>query len=218
MSVPPEQRDRDPLARESFVEPAYNYRMTDLEAAIGRPQLARLDAFMAERRRLAAAFAVALEDHPVLVAPVERANARVNWQSYPTTVRQGSGLDQDQVLRFFLERGIACRRGITNAHQEPAYAGRPDSFRAGPLPVSEALRAHTVMIPAVPRHDQGRGTPGQERHQRPTPRRQPDGFVEGPHPHPLPLRGRGRTSSWDSGRDTASRIDCSPSPAGGGRG
>jgi perosamine synthetase len=147
MSVSTIDREKDPLARESYVEPAYNYRMTDLEAAVGRPQLARLDAFLAERRRLAAAFAVALEEHPVLEAPVERASARVNWQSYPTTVRPGSGLDQDQVLRFFLERGIACRRGITNAHQEPAYANRPESFRASPMPISEALRAHTVMIP-----------------------------------------------------------------------
>jgi dTDP-4-amino-4,6-dideoxygalactose transaminase len=147
MPVSTADREKDPLARESFVEPGYNYRMTDLEAAIGRPQLARLDAFLADRRRLAAVFAAALEDHPVLEAPSERASARVNWQSYPTTVRQGSGLDQDQVLRFFLERGIACRRGIANAHQEPAYTSRPDRFRAGPMPVSEALRAHTVMIP-----------------------------------------------------------------------
>ena len=147
MTVSTADREKDPLARESFVEPAYNYRMTDLEAAIGRPQLARLDGFLADRRRLGAAFAAALDDHPVLVAPVERATARVNWQSYPTTVRQGSGLDQDQVLRFFLERGIACRRGIANAHQEPAYTSRPDRFRAGPMPVSEALRAHTVMLP-----------------------------------------------------------------------
>jgi perosamine synthetase len=147
MTVSTIDREKDPLARESFVEPGYNYRMTDLEAAIGRPQLARLDAFLAERRRLADSFAAALEDHPVLEAPVERPSARVNWQSYPTTVRAGSGLDQDQVVRFFLERGIASRRGITNAHQEPAYASRPDSFRAGPMPISEALRAHTVMIP-----------------------------------------------------------------------
>ena len=55
-------------------------------------------------------------------------------------------MTQDQVLRFFLDRGIACRRGITNAHQEPAYAGR-DNWRGGPLPVSEDLRAHTVMLP-----------------------------------------------------------------------
>jgi perosamine synthetase len=147
MSVPPEARDRDPLAREQYTEPAYNCRMTDLEAAIGRPQLAKLDAFMAERRRLAAVYAAALEDHPVLVAPVEQASSRANWQSYPTLVREGAGVDQDQLLRFFLDRGIACRRGISNAHEEPAYAGR-DNWRApAPLPVSEYLRRNVVMLP-----------------------------------------------------------------------
>jgi dTDP-4-amino-4,6-dideoxygalactose transaminase len=146
MSVAPADRDRDPLARESFLEPAYNYRMTDLSAAIGRPQLARLDAFMADRRRLAASFSAALVDHPVLMPVVERPNVRANWQSYPTLLRPGALLNQDQVLRFFIDRGIACRRGLTNAHQEPAYATR-DNWRGGPLPVSEELRDTTVMLP-----------------------------------------------------------------------
>jgi perosamine synthetase len=140
------ERERNPLARESYGEPAYNFRMTDLQAAIGRPQLARLDAFMAERRRLAAAYAEALADHPVLAPITERANGRANWQSYPVLLREGGEMSQDQVLQFFLDRGIAGRRGLTNAHQEPAYAGR-DTWRAGPLPVSEYLRDHTVMLP-----------------------------------------------------------------------
>ncbi len=120
--------------------------MTDLEAAIGRPQLARLDAFMAERRRLAAAYSTALADHPVLAPPVERTTCRANWQSYPTLLRPESGATQDQVLRFFIDRGISCRRGLTNAHQEPAYANR-DNWRGGPFPVSEYLRDNTVMLP-----------------------------------------------------------------------
>jgi perosamine synthetase len=146
LSVSIEDRERNPLARESYLEPAYNYRMTDLQAAIGRPQLARLDAYIAERRRLAAGFSAALADHPVLVPVVERPNVRVNWQSFPTLLRADAGMTQDQVLQFLLDRGISGRRGLTNAHQEPAYAGR-DTWRAGPLPVSEHLRDVTVMLP-----------------------------------------------------------------------
>jgi perosamine synthetase len=147
MTVTPEARDRDPLTREQYTEPAHNMRLTDIAAAVGRPQLARLDAFMVERRRLAAAYAVALADHPVLAAPIERPSTRGNWQSYPTRLRPESGVTQDQVLRFFLARGIATRRGLTNAHQEPAYAGR-DNWRAGStLTVSEGLRESTVMLP-----------------------------------------------------------------------
>jgi perosamine synthetase len=146
LTVSLEDRERNPLARESYLEPAYNYRMTDLEAAIGRPQLARLDAFMAERRRLAAGFSAALADHPVLAPVIERSTSRANWQSYPTLLRADAEMNQDQVLRFFIDRGISCRRGLTNAHQEPAY-GQRDNWRGGPFPVSEFLRDHTVMLP-----------------------------------------------------------------------
>jgi dTDP-4-amino-4,6-dideoxygalactose transaminase len=146
LSVSLPDRERDPLARESFLEPAYNYRMTDMAAAIGRPQLARLDQFMTERRRLAASFSTALADHPVLLPTIERGNVRANWQSFPTLLRPDSPLTQDQVLRFFIDRGIAVRRGLTNAHQEPAYAER-NNWRGGPLPVSEELRDRTVMLP-----------------------------------------------------------------------
>ena len=146
MSVSTEARDKDPLAAESYLEPGFNHRMTDLQAAIGRPQLARLDTFITDRRRLAAGYAGALEGHPVLEAPAERGNVRTNWQSYPALLREDAGMSQEDVLRFFYDRGIACRRGVSNAHQEPAYA-KAGSFRSGPLPVSEYLRQHTVMLP-----------------------------------------------------------------------
>src|SRR5205823_6617408 len=115
-----EVRDRDPSAREAFLEPAYNTRMTDLSAAVGRPQLRRLDAAMSERRRLAALFAAALADHPVLAPPAPRPTARPNWQSFPTFVRAGSPLAAEEVLRRLADRAIAGRRGVGNAHQEPA--------------------------------------------------------------------------------------------------
>lgn len=136
------------------LEPGFNLRMSDLAAAVGRPQLARLDAALAERRRLAAAFTSALADHPVLAPLVERPDGRTNWQSFPATLRDGAPA-QDVILRFFEERGIACRPGLTNAHEEPAYrsgrlaerlAERPGA-RAFALPVSERLRRRTVLLP-----------------------------------------------------------------------
>ena len=147
MTVPPELRERDPLAREQYTEPAHNVRMTDIAAAVGRPQLARLDAYMADRRRLAAAYAQSLVDHPYLAPIVEHENSRANWQSYPVLLRPDCGMSQDEAVRFFFERGIASRRGLTNAHQEPAYAGRDNWRQAGPLTVSEELRERTVMLP-----------------------------------------------------------------------
>ena len=149
MSVPDTVRHTSTrVVFEEYTEPAYNYRMTDLQAALGRPQIARLDAIVAERTRLAETYAAALAEHPVLRAPQPRPNARWNWQTYAAFLRDDARLGQVEVLQFLLDRGIACKRGVSNAHQEPAYAD-PSRWRMGPggLAVSERLRDHTVMLP-----------------------------------------------------------------------
>ena len=149
MTVPDTVRHHsDRVSFEQYVEPAFNARLTDVQAAIGRPQLRRLDATVARRRALADRLAAALAKNRVLSAPRERPDARGNWQSYPAQLRPECGAGQVEVLQFLLDRGVACKRGVTNAHQEPAYAGGTH-WSAGPggLAVSERLRDETVLLP-----------------------------------------------------------------------
>jgi dTDP-4-amino-4,6-dideoxygalactose transaminase len=147
MSVPDTVRHHsDRVVFESYSEPAFNYRMTDLQASIGRPQLRRLAATVAERRRLADVYATRLAKNAVFAPPVERAPFRSNWQSYPLRLRADCGVSQVDALQSLLDAGIAAKRGISNAHQEPAYAGK-NNWSGGPLPVSERLRDTTVLIP-----------------------------------------------------------------------
>lgn len=129
---------------EEYTEPAFNFRMTDLQAAVGRPQLARLAAIVAERRRLAEVYRAALELHPVLAPPHDPPHTRCNWQSYPTRLRPGAARSQRAVMQRFLDAGIATKRGVSNAHQEPAYRATHGHVR---LPVSERLRDQCVLIP-----------------------------------------------------------------------
>ena len=129
---------------EEYTEPAFNFRMTDLQAAVGRPQLSRLTSIVAERRRLAAVYREALEHSPVLAPPRDPPGARCNWQSYPTRLRQGTRHTQRAVMQRFLDAGIATKRGVSNAHQEPAYATTHGQLR---LPVSERLRDQCVLLP-----------------------------------------------------------------------
>jgi perosamine synthetase len=149
-----------PMAVESFCEPAFNFRMTDLQAALGRPQLARLPEIIAERRALAARYAQALADHPLLAPPSEPAWARSNWQSYPVTLRPGCRLSQAAIMQALLDHGVASRRGICNAHTEPAYTKTAWSCGPAPcdpkahsqghclrLPASEYARDHTILLP-----------------------------------------------------------------------
>lgn len=145
---------------EEYLEPAYNFRLTDLQAAIGRPQLARLNAIIAERRRLADRYREAFENHPLIRPLAEQPWARSNWQSYPVFLREGVAVSQVGAMQYLMDRGIACKRGITNAHQERAYRDR-STWTCGPegclescpedtcrrLPESEWLRDNTILLP-----------------------------------------------------------------------
>lgn len=121
MSVPDTVRHGSrTVVFEEYLEPAHNFRMTDLQAAVGRAQLGRLDEMVAVRRALARRYEELLGDVPGLRLPVEPSWARTNWQSY--AVRLPEGADQRRVMQGMLDDGIATRRGVMNAHREPAYA------------------------------------------------------------------------------------------------
>ena len=107
------------VAFESYVTLGYNYRMTDIQAAVGRVQLGRLAAGVERRRWLAARYARLLADLPGVNLPVEPEHVRSNWQSY--CVRLPSGSDQHRVMQAMLDERVVTRRGVMCAHREPAY-------------------------------------------------------------------------------------------------
>ncbi|HEY1679250.1 MAG TPA: DegT/DnrJ/EryC1/StrS aminotransferase family protein [Candidatus Sulfotelmatobacter sp.] len=123
MSVPDTVRHASPqVVFESYPELGFNYRMTDMQAAVGREQLKRLPDAIAERRALAARYHKLLAAVPGLILPAEPAWARTNWQSY--CVRLPESVDQRRVMQQMLDDSIATRRGIMCAHLEPAYRDR----------------------------------------------------------------------------------------------
>ena len=127
---------------ESYPELAYNYRMTDIQAAIGREQLKRLPEIVERRRFVADRYRELLADIPGLVLPEEPEWARSNWQSF--CVRVPDRCDQRRVMQYMLDRGVATRRGVLCAHREQAYAGIPCPW---PLPESEKAQDHAVILP-----------------------------------------------------------------------
>lgn len=130
---------------EDYPELGYNYRMTDLQAAIGREQLRRLPAIVERRRALAEQYTGCLGAIPGLVTPQQPDWARSNWQSY--CVRLPSSSDQRSVMQALLDRGISSRRGVMNIHLEKAYAD-PNSFRQGSgLERSVAAQAGSIILP-----------------------------------------------------------------------
>ena len=127
---------------ESYPVRGYNYRMTDIQASIGREQLKRLPKIISNRRTLADRYRVALADIKGATPPSEPEWARSNWQSYPGLL--SDHFDQKDVMQSMLDQGVATRRGIMNMHQEPAQADVPLPF---PLPHTEAARDHTILLP-----------------------------------------------------------------------
>ena len=130
---------------ESYPELGYNYRMTDLQAAIGRVQLARLPGLVSQRRRLAERYTEALSHIEGVAAPVDKSWTRSNWQSYCITLPDW--LDQASIMQALLDRGISTRRGVMNAHREAAYA-EPGSHRVvGSLARSIAAQEKSIILP-----------------------------------------------------------------------
>jgi perosamine synthetase len=145
MSVPDTVRHgSSQVIFESYPEIGFNYRLTDVQAAIGREQLKRLPELVSRRRELAAHYRALLADIPGLDLPFEPTWARSNWQSF--AVRLTGGADQVRVMQALLDDGIATRRGIMCSHREPAYP--PGSWRsAGPLANSERAQEESILLP-----------------------------------------------------------------------
>jgi dTDP-4-amino-4,6-dideoxygalactose transaminase len=131
------------VIEEEYPVLGYNYRMTDIQAAIGREQLKRLPAIVSRRRALAARYHQGLGDLDGLHVPVEPEWARSNWQSYVVRV---AGARRLGIMQALLDAGIATRRGAMNAHREAAYP--PDTWRSpGPLRRSEEAQDRAIVLP-----------------------------------------------------------------------
>ncbi|MDA9981302.1 DegT/DnrJ/EryC1/StrS family aminotransferase [Gammaproteobacteria bacterium] len=104
---------------ESYPELGFNYRMTDIQAAVGRIQLRSIYDIVQKRRDLAERYRLLLSKLPDLGLPTEPEWARSNWQSY--CVRLADAENQKSVMQKMLDLGIATRRGVMCAHREKAY-------------------------------------------------------------------------------------------------
>lgn len=128
---------------ETYQELGYNYRMTDVQAAIGRVQLGRLDGIIARRRELAAGYRARLAGLGTVTLPAEPEWARSNWQSF--CVRLADGIDQKRLMERLLAAGVTTRRGIMCSHREAAYAVEP--WRGDDLRHSEEAQDRCIILP-----------------------------------------------------------------------
>jgi perosamine synthetase len=135
-------QSRQPVI-EHYVEVGFNYRMTDVQAAIGLVQLGKLARTVARRRELGRRYQHLLADIPGLRTATDPEYGTTNYQSFWVALPADFPVGRDDVLRALADAGISARRGIMAAHLEPAYVGHPHA----PLPVTERLTSSSLILP-----------------------------------------------------------------------
>ena len=148
-SVPEEVRhaSQKPYMLPNFEEIGFNYRMTDLQAAVGICQLAKLDRFLAERRKLAAAYNERLGGIGWLRPPIQPTYADHSWQSYVTLIDPSLPANvRNCILENLYEKGISGRPGTHAVIGLGAYRHRYD-IKRDDYPVASLLESHTLALP-----------------------------------------------------------------------
>jgi dTDP-4-amino-4,6-dideoxygalactose transaminase len=136
------------LAFEKYDEVGYNYRMSDVQAALGLKQMEKLEEIVLKRNRLAQRYAELLGGVEELKLPsIPAYVSRFNYQSYCVRLTSKARLGRDELLMSLLQRGIGAKRGIPPIHQEPYFIMR---FGAVSLPKTEEIARTSFLLPLYP--------------------------------------------------------------------
>ncbi len=135
--------ERQPVI-ERYLELGYNYRMTDVQAAIGLVQLGRLGEVITRRRQLAQRYQRLLGQIPGLRMIADPDYGTTNFQSFWIVLPADFPVTRNDLLQRLADAGVSARRGIMAAHLEPAYAGRGDYAHLGE---TERLSASSLILP-----------------------------------------------------------------------
>jgi dTDP-4-amino-4,6-dideoxygalactose transaminase len=129
---------------EEYEELGYNYRMTDIQAAIGIEQFKKLDDVLARRKRLAERYNDLLAEIPGVTTPYAPEYAPHTYQSYCVWLDPAQTAHRAEVMERMLALGVATRRGVMAIHEEPFYVERVGTVS---LPVTEAATRETLLLP-----------------------------------------------------------------------
>jgi perosamine synthetase len=125
----------------------FNYRLSDLAAALGVAQMEKLDAMLAARAGVASIYEEGLAAIDGVTAPIAvRGAEQRSWFVYP--VRLADGIDRDGVIARLAEDGIASKAYLPCIHLFPHL--RELGYREGQFPVAEAASAHSLALPFFP--------------------------------------------------------------------
>jgi dTDP-4-amino-4,6-dideoxygalactose transaminase len=134
----------DKLIFEDHIELGYNYRLTDIQAAVGIKQLEKLDWIVEERRKIAFAYHQAFKNIDCIRLPYEGDSDFSNYQSYSIYLKENCPISRNDLMQKLLDAGISTRRGIMTSHRETAYKEYSKGLK---LPLSEDAADRSIVIP-----------------------------------------------------------------------
>lgn len=129
---------------EDHIEIGFNYRMTDIQAAIGIKQLERLPWIVEERRKIAYQYNNAFKDIDCIRLPVEKEGVRTNYQSYSIYLKNNCKITRNDLMQALLDKGVSTRRGIMTSHRQTAYKEKLANVQ---LPISEQASDMSILLP-----------------------------------------------------------------------
>lgn len=132
---------------QQYFESGYNYRLTDMQAAIGVVQMGKLDAIIAQRRAQAALYDELLAPIEELSAPFVPDWAKPAWSSYCIRLTDKAKISADDLVKKMAERNVSCRRGIQPLHYEPYFQ---ETMKGLVLPHTELAAKETMFLPIFP--------------------------------------------------------------------
>ncbi len=130
---------------EHYLVTGFNYRMTDVQAAMGCAQLKKMTKILKRKREITKSYIAGLKDIPWIKPVYEPSYARTNWQSFPVYVRPGAPVSRNKLLALLLDKSIIAKPGVMNAHEQKPYLGFQHSLK-------ESIRANreVILLPHYP--------------------------------------------------------------------
>jgi dTDP-4-amino-4,6-dideoxygalactose transaminase len=125
----------------------YNYRLTDLQAAVGVEQMKRLDYLVSRRMELAMRYDRLLSGYDYLQTPHVPSYAAPNFQSYAIALTDDCHIERDELWQILLDAGVAAKRGVMAIHQERSYT---ETYGRQSLPLTEKASDRSLLLPLFP--------------------------------------------------------------------
>ncbi len=131
-------------------EIGFNYRLTNLQAALGLAQLEQIESFVDNRRKNAQLYTSLLKEVPGLTLPVEKLWAKNVYWMYSLLVEKEFGLSMSQLREELLQRGVDTRTFFYGMHKQPAYLKGGDNYPdcSGSYPVADELAEKGLYLPS----------------------------------------------------------------------